>query len=953
MEIRVLGPVELVDDQNAPVALPTKQRRLLAALATDPGKTRTLDFLIDAIWGRASTRDAAKALQLYVSRLRKVLLAGIRIRTDSAGYALELDDDSFDAARFERLLCEAKVASQEGNAKLAASILGRALSLWRGPAFGELALEDFAGAEAERLEELRLRAADERVDAQLRLGEHNAVLAELRELAVAHPLRERTQAHLMTALYRSGRQAEALEAFGAVHGRLRDELGLEPGPELRELQRRILMHDPTLASAPADASSSDRSGALFPLPAPATSLIGRERELRELGDLLARRQSRLIVLTGAGGSGKTSLALEAARQNAGSFADGAALVELAVLRDPSLVAATISNAVGLRGHPGDPFEALVAALRGRELLLVLDNAEHLRDAAPLYSKLLALLSRLTLLVTSRSVLHLSGEHVYPVEPLAVDAAVELFRERAQRADPRFHPDGADERTIRRICDRLDRLPLAIEIAASRTRALTPAELLKRLDPLLPLLIGGQHDLPERQQTVRAAIEWSYELLDEDERRDFGRLSVFAGGSTLEAAEAVCETSIGRLTALVDQHLVRRHVTPDGSRFDMLETIREFAAAQLEGSGDEDLMRRRHASHYLAFAAEAAPEIERGRPQEALERLAAEHGNLRAALEALETFGDTQSALALAGELWPFWMVRGHVPEARRWLESALAADARPTRARARALVAAAQFVAVAGPCDAADFETARSRVDEAMQVFVQTEDPSGVALARWVLAWIAEHEGEPATALNLFEESVDAFRALANDHFVLAGEAHRAFLYEELGEHLRARSLQEDNLQRARSLGNKRIEALALGALAMYAVAEGRLDDAWEMVAEAYAIHHAFGFAAFLAVDLMRFAAILVRGGDAVTAAQLAGRAGRLAEDLTAVGEPRTARERDETIALIRTRLDDSAFAEAWSLGRELSLDDAFSLALDRARGIGRDTAIPPGERGVAELRPT
>src|SRR4029079_17888675 len=184
---------ELVDDQNAPVALPTKQRRLLAALATDPGKTRTLDFLIDAISRRASTRDAAKALQLYVSRLRKVLPASIRIRTDSAGYALALDDDSFDAARFERLLCEAKVASQEGNARLAASILGRALSLWRGPAFGELALEDFAGAEAERLEELRLRAADERVDAQLRLGEHNAVLAELRELAVAHPLRERTQ----------------------------------------------------------------------------------------------------------------------------------------------------------------------------------------------------------------------------------------------------------------------------------------------------------------------------------------------------------------------------------------------------------------------------------------------------------------------------------------------------------------------------------------------------------------------------------------------------------------------------------------------------------------------------------------------------------------------------------------------------------------------------------------
>jgi predicted ATPase/DNA-binding SARP family transcriptional activator len=927
VEIRVLGPVELVADQGEPVALPAKQRRLLAALAADPAKTRTVDFLADAIWGRPSPGNATKALQLYVSRLRKVLSSGIRIRTDSAGYALELDDDSLDAARFERLLAEATVVLEEGNARLAASMLGRALSLWRGPAFGELAYEDFARPEGERLEELRLHAAEERLEAQLRLGEHTALLGELRAFAVAHPLRERTQAQLMTALYRSGRQTEALDVYGAVRGRLRDELGLEPGPELGELQRRILTHDPTLAD-------SDPTDAHFLLPSPATPLLGRERELRELGDLLERRRARLVVLTGAGGSGKTRLALEAARQNAASFADGAALVELAPLRDPSLVAATISSTLGLRGHPGDPLEALVAALHARELLLVLDNAEHLRAAAPIYSELLAQLPRLTLLVTSRSVLHLSGERVYPVEPLTGDAAVELFRERAREADPRFHPEAAEDTAIRQICDRLDRLPLAIEIAASRTRGLTAAELLERLDPLLPLLTGGQHDLPERQQTVRATIEWSYDLLDEHERRDFARLSVFAGGSTLEAAEVVCESSIAQLTALVDQHLVRRTVTAHGSRFDMLETIREFAGEQLERSGEEEVMRRRHADHYLTLAEEAAPEVERGRPRMALERLAVDHDNLRAALDTLETLRDTQGALALAGALWPFWMVRGNVGEARRGLERALAADPRPTRARARALIAAAQLTAVAGPCDTADLGTARCRAEEAMQLFVQTVDPSGAALARWVLAWIAEREGEWASALDLFEASVDAFRALADDHFVLAGETHRAFLYEQLGEHLQARALHDDNLRRARSLGNDRVEALALGALATYAVAEGRLDDAWEMVEDAYAIHQGFGFAAFLSVDLMRFAAILVRVGKADTAAQLAARAARLAEDLTAVDEPWTARERDETTALIRTQLDDAAFAEAWSRGRELSLDVAFSLALDRAGDV-------------------
>ncbi len=937
MEIRILGPVELVTDQGEPVALPAKQRRLLAALAANPAKTQPVDFLTDAIWGRRSPDNAAKALQLYVSRLRNVLAVGIRIRTDSVGYALELDDDFLDAVRFEQLLAEAKVALQEGNAKLAASMLGRGLSLWRGPAFGEFAYEDFARAEGERLEELRLHAVEERLDAQLRLGDHTLLLGELRELAVAHPLRERTQALLMMALYRSGRQAEALDAYSAIRGRLLDELGLEPGPPLRELQRRILTHDPALAL-------SDLTDTGFPFPLPATPLLGRERELRELADLLERRQARLIVLTGAGGSGKTRLAIEAARQNAASFADGAALVELAPLRDPSLLAATISGTLGLREHAGDPLEALQAALRARELLLVLDNAEHLRAAAPLYSELLAHLPRLTLLVTSRSVLHLSGERVYPVEPLTGDAAVELFRSRAQEADPRFHPDADGDTTIRRICDRLDRLPLAIEIAASRTRALTTTELLERLDPLLPLLTGGQHDLPERQQTVRTTIGWSYDLLDEHERRDFARLAVFAGGSTLEAIEAVCDTSIALLAALVEQHLVRHIVTADGSRFDMLETIREFAGEQLERSGEEDVMRRRHADHYLTLAVEAAPEIERGRPKAALERLAVEHDNLRAALDTLETLQDTQGALALAGALWPFWMVRGHVREARGWLERALAADPCPTQARARALVGAAQLTAVAGPCDTADLERARCRAEEAMQVFVQTDDPTGAALARWVLAWIAEREGEWARALDLFEVSVDAFHALADDHFVLAGETHRAFLYEQLGEHQQARALHDDNLARARSLGNKRVEALALGALAMYAVEEGRLNDAWEMIGGAYAIHQGFGFAAFLSVDLMRFAAILVRLGEAGTAAQLAARAVRLSEDLTAMDEPWTERERSETTALIQTQLDDAAFAEAWSRGRELSLDDAFSLALDRVGDIeSHGAASTPG----------
>src|SRR5262245_5432457 len=338
VELRVLGPVEVVD-ANGPVRLPSMPRRLLAALVVDPGRTRTVDVLIEALWGERSPRDAAKALQLYVSRLRKALPEGARIRTDSSGYALEVEEEMLDAARFERLLIEARAASADGNPSLSASLLGRALSLWRGPAFGELAYNDFARTEAERLEELRLLAVEERSEAELRLGRHAAVVAELGQLAVAHPLRERIQAQLMLALYRCGRQTEALDVYASLQQRLREELGLELGEELRELQRRILQHDSTLALAP---GGEERLGTL---PASPNRLLGRERELAELRQLLLDERVRLLVLTGPGGSGKTRLALEAAAETGDSFANGARLVDLAPLRDPEHVLGAIARAL--------------------------------------------------------------------------------------------------------------------------------------------------------------------------------------------------------------------------------------------------------------------------------------------------------------------------------------------------------------------------------------------------------------------------------------------------------------------------------------------------------------------------------------------------------------------------------------------------------------------------------
>ena len=345
----------------------------------------------------------------------------MRLSTRPGAYALELADELVDAARFERLVSECASARRDGNHALAGSIADQALALWRGRAYGDLGYESFARLEVERLEELRLLALEERLDAQLALGRHTEVLGEILAVATDNPSRERLQEQAMLALYRCGRQSEALDHFASLRSTLRGELGLEPGPALQELQRRILLQDVSLSSDP---GAGEERGSL---PVPVNRLVGRERELAELHDLLVDREKRLVVLSGAGGSGKTRLAVEAARRASPSYANGAYLVELAPLRDASLVLRTVADTVGVGEVVGvEPLDALVDALQGREVLLVVDNAEHVREASPLLVQLVQRVPRLSLLVTSRVVLHVSGEHVVPVAPLQVDDAVELF-----------------------------------------------------------------------------------------------------------------------------------------------------------------------------------------------------------------------------------------------------------------------------------------------------------------------------------------------------------------------------------------------------------------------------------------------------------------------------------------------------------------------------------------------
>jgi predicted ATPase/DNA-binding SARP family transcriptional activator len=865
LEISVLGPVELVAGQV--VQLPSKQRRVLAALLTRVGEAYPIDALLDAVWGDTPPRSARSLLQVYVSQLRKSLSPPTRIARVDAGYALVLDEGALTSTTFERLLREGTEASAGGNPQLAASLLRRALGLWRGAAYGELAYEDFARVDADRLEELRLVCVEERVEADLALGRAADLLPELRALAAGHPTRERLHASLMLALYRSGRQAEALETYAAVRMHLLEELGLEPGEELRGLQRRILRHDPDLAADPA---STDR---LASLPASLGLLLGRERELAELAELL--HGVRLITLTGAGGSGKTRLALEAARQAAPAFANGAVFVELAPLRDPQLVPRAIASAIGIE-EPTDARTALRSALTNRELLVVVDNVEHLPAAFPVFAELLAEAPRVSLLVTSRVVLHLSGEHVFPVEPLPPDSARALFRERARNVAQQLRLSDADECAIAAVCARLDGLPLAIELAAGRMRSLTPAELLERLEPRMPLLAGGPHDLPARQRTLRATLEWSYELLDSPERRDLERAAVFAGGFGLDAAEAVCETTVDGLASLVDHNLLQHRRPHEVSRYAMLETVREFALERLEASSNAEDVRRRHAAFFLELARRA--NLNPGRFVPGGQHLGianAEQDNIRAALAWLLSSGEIERALELASAMDMFWTAHD-AGEGIRWFSALLdhprSRDAPPALV-AHCLRGLGSSYAIAGDTDAGarfweeslaaferlgdnhgravllhrlgsvelwkgDFERARTMIAESHRLHDRNEVPVertfGLMQTTGVLGAIARDTGELEQAAALIEESAATARELDIPWWEGGMLAELACLDLRAARFEPAEELAREALAIAERIGDRPGRILGVGLLAAVAAARGDTERAarlWSAVA--------------------------------------------------------------------------------------------------------------------------
>lgn len=676
VQFGVLGPLAVTTDAGEPVVVPgTKVRVLLADLLVHRNQVVSADRLIDDLWGADAPANPAGALQVRVSQLRKALNdaePGARDLVESRPPGYLLRTGAVDADRFAELT---DVSSTDGGTDDVDQLVA-SLALWRGDAYADVADEEFARAEIVRLTERRLTAQERLAAARLARGEYDRVVADLANLVARNPLREGLRALHLRALYAAGRQSEALDSYANLREQLANELGLDPGPELVEVHNRILRQDATL-SAPPPVTASDPGN----VPARLDELVGRDDEVTELRALVPTR--RLVTLVGPGGVGKTRLATEVARE--AEFPDGAHLVELAALpAGDQRIADQVLDTLDLREAAGTSAPApdrLCDAVRRRRLLLVLDNCEHvIEPAAELVSRLLREAPGVTVLATSREPLGLTGEWIREVPPLAVpdsgvpesdgqfeavrrSPAARLFAARAAAQQRDFALDEKNAAAVAQLCRRLDGLPLALELAATRVRALGVDGVVDRLDDRFRLLDSRLRDMPARQRTLTAVIEWSWDLLDEADQRVLAQLAVFSDGATLTAAERVCRTDLDTLARLVDRSLVIREVGPTGPRYRLLESVAAYCLERLQddgvGVGVEEV-RARHAAYFIEFAERADPHLRGADQRDWLARLDAENANLRLALE----FG---GGLRLANALSWYWVLRGRPTEARRAL----------------------------------------------------------------------------------------------------------------------------------------------------------------------------------------------------------------------------------------------------------------------------------------------
>ncbi|MEV1286159.1 BTAD domain-containing putative transcriptional regulator [Micromonospora sp. NPDC049679] len=846
----VLGPVEVQAPGNPPAELPPSVRALLARLVLAAGRVVSVDSLTDALWGEDLPADATNALQIRVSKLRRALVAagvgGDILATRAPGYQLAVPNDAVDAHRFERLVNVARTAAATGEIASGLGSFDKALALWRGPALADVGETEWASAESARLEELRLGAVEDRLELLLEVGRHTEAVADLERLVAGSPLRERLHRLLMLALYRSGRQADALAAYQGLRRHLADELGIDPSPELQALSEAILRQQvpPVLsAQAPAERPAPQAGpGRADRLPQRLSSVVGRHDDVATA--LQRLREARVVTLTGPGGVGKTTLVLEVAHRVDTTVADQVHLIRLASLDPGADVAEAFATQLGLldAGAGTAATDAVVELLARSRALLVVDNCEHvIDDAAALVERLVKSCPALTVLATSREALAVPGEIQVAVGPLpvpdeAADAAaiadapaIRLFLDRARAVRPSFTLDAETAPVVASICRQLDGMPLAIELAAARAKALSVTDIAARLQDRFALLTSGPRTSEARHRTLRATLDWSYDLLIDAERRLLRRLSVFRGGWTVTAAEEVCAFAgvepgevLDLLFRLVDRSLVVPE--PATGRFRLLVTVREYAWARLEEAGELDACRERFVDHHLRLAEDYGLQVTSAT---ARTRLTEEYDNLRAAVDySLEEGSDVETGLRLAYSLVWYWNY-GLRYEGTRAFTALLGRGGGSTALRARALQGLGLLNVY--------YPTPRSRAAarESLAIFEELDDVRNAAISRLVVAWEGQYGGDADEHRAMVKQSRDVLGESDGGWWLFVTHYLEALLDLRLGEFEASALAWRRSLDLVRSTGDRLMADAILAHLGIALRESGQHADALTVLREA------------------------------------------------------------------------------------------------------------------------
>jgi predicted ATPase/DNA-binding SARP family transcriptional activator len=997
IEVRALGTLEVLDAEGSPVGIGgPRPTTIMLALVLAGGSVVSADGLVEEVWGDQAPRSAVETLHSYLSRIRRALepdrsahgTATALVRSQ-AGYRIDPAVVAVDVHDFESEVARARVAASGGDIRSAAELLRVALGRWRGPVGQGMELGAGSRAQATRLEELRLTATEERSALLLGLGDHEELIGDLEPMVVANPLRERLHALWMVALYRSGRQAEALAAYRRLREQLVDGLGVEPGPRLLQLHERMLAQDPSLEPderlgsdivrpdpgtvRPTAPPGTARSEASVPstappgnLPAPMVELVGRRDQLDRLAAEL--ESSRLVTLTGAGGCGKTQLALQLARETVARFPDGTWLVELASRRDPDAVPRAVAEALAVDDAPLPGLvDQLAGRLHGRRALLLLDNCEHLVDAcASMVQELLQRCPELQVLTTSRQTLDLDGEVAWRVPSLslppaganlanlAASDAARLFLTRAAGVRSDFEPDEDDASAIAAICRELDGIPLAIELAASRLRVLSPQEIADRLDDRFAMLRSSRRGAPPRHRTLDAAISWSYELLEPSAQVLLLRLAVFEGGFTVAAAEATCSSDelaeadiLELLDDLVGRSLVGTSPASVGpARHELLQSIRSFARARWSDDA-RDAISARHAGWCATLGDVATTELTGPDQVRWLNELHADHADLRAALAWALEHDRVDLALRITAGVWWFWLQFGHAREGAAWLAAVLAAADAASASLGdldagllvRATYAAGRLAGAAG-----EHPPAKAWLEQAAELAERQGSTGWWALSLARLGQQLQVGGDPDAAA----DALRAAREVAEGHddpWVAAG-------ISDVAGHLAAARGDLEAATAAFAISEQRY----LQAQDRWSACLARLGRAWVArrsgdLGHALALHgenlrstrtltrSAFDFVG-IARDLRGVAAVASQVGRHGLAAQLCG----ASETLRTLGEVAlTSHERVEVEALIRAATEaigPTAVATEQAVGRSFGAADALTTALRATDELQDATAL-------------